>query len=155
MNHEKQYADGKRNQLSYWASSEKLTGFSEASAIANGIVWNDDATASLDERARLWLDINCGFCHQPQGPAGTSGLFLHYQEEDPLRLGIEKTPVAAGRGSGNRRFDIVPGKPDESIMIFRMESDDPGIMMPELGRSVKHTEGIALIRKWIAEMRKN
>ena len=154
LNHDKQYDGVRRNQLSYWASSEKLIGFAETNAKANGIVWNDDASGSLNDRARLWLDINCGFCHQPQGPAGTSGLFLHYQEEDPLRLGVEKTPVAAGRGSGNRRFDIVPGRPDESIMMFRMESDDPGIMMPELGRSVKHTEGIALIRKWIAEMKK-
>ncbi len=153
LNHEKQYADGRKNQLLYWTSLKKLSGFNVADAKATGIVWNDETTGSLNERARLWLDINCGFCHQSQGPAGTSGLFLQYQEKDPLRLGIEKTPVAAGRGSGNRKFDIVPGHPYESILLFRMESDDPGIMMPELGRSVKHTEGIALIKKWISEMK--
>jgi hypothetical protein len=30
-----------------------------------------------------------------------------------------------------------------------MDSDDPAMMMPELGRSVIHREGVALIREWI------
>ncbi|WP_336515993.1 SO2930 family diheme c-type cytochrome [Pollutibacter soli] len=153
MNHDMMYSSGKQNQLLYWEQNDKLSGFKPSDAKNVGIVWNDPATGTLDQRARLWLDINCGFCHQPQGPAASSGLHLHMQESDPLRIGINKTPVAAGRGSGDRRFDIVPGKPVESILIFRMESDDPGIMMPELGRSVKHQEGIALIKEWIAGMK--
>jgi uncharacterized repeat protein (TIGR03806 family) len=153
LNHEMMYPSGRENQLLFWQKSGKLAGFKPSEARNVGIVWNDAATGTLDQRARLWLDINCGFCHQPQGPASGSGLHLHMQETDMLRIGINKTPVAAGRGSGDRRFDIVPGKPDESILMFRMESDDPGIMMPELGRSVKHQEGIALIREWIAGMK--
>jgi hypothetical protein len=34
-----------------------------------------------------------------------------------------------------------------------MESDDPGIRMPELGRQLPHAEGIALIKNWIKTMR--
>jgi hypothetical protein len=30
-----------------------------------------------------------------------------------------------------------------------MDSDDPSVMMPELGRSVVHREGVQLIRQWI------
>ena len=30
---------------------------------------------------------------------------------------------------------------DESILTYRMESTDPGIMMPELGRKMVHKEG--------------
>jgi hypothetical protein len=33
-----------------------------------------------------------------------------------------------------------------------MESSDPGVMMPELGRAVAHDEAVALIREWIAKM---
>jgi hypothetical protein len=33
-----------------------------------------------------------------------------------------------------------------------MASTDPGSMMPELGRSLAHAEGVALIQQWIAEM---
>jgi hypothetical protein len=55
--------------------------------------------------------------------------------------------------SAIRRYGIVPGKPSESILVFRMESDDPGIRMPELGRQLKHQEGVALIKDWIREMK--
>jgi hypothetical protein len=67
-------------------------------------------------------------------------------------LGIMKPPVAAGKGSGGREFSIVPGKPDESIILYRMKSDDPGIMMPEIGRTVVHDEGVALIKDWIKNL---
>lgn len=103
--------------------------------------------------ARSYLDANCGHCHNPQGPASTSGMFLDYFENDPERLGVHKTPVAAGRGSGNRRFGIVPGKPAESILLFRMQSDDTGIRMPELGRQLAHREGLDLIESWIKNMK--
>ena len=36
--------------------------------------------------------------------------------------------------------------------MFRMEHSDPAIAMPELGRSVVHAEGVALIREWISMM---
>ncbi|MCE7922500.1 MAG: hypothetical protein DYG98_05565 [Haliscomenobacteraceae bacterium CHB4] len=103
--------------------------------------------------ARAYLDANCGHCHNPHGPASTSGMFLDVFENDPERLGVNKTPVAAGRGSGDRKFGIVPGKPSESILVFRMESDDTGIRMPELGRQLAHKEGLELIKAWIKEMK--
>jgi hypothetical protein len=63
-----------------------------------------------------------------------------------------KTPIAAGIGSGGLKYDIVPGKPDQSILHYRMHSLQPGIAMPELGRKMAHTEGLALITDWINEM---
>jgi hypothetical protein len=79
-------------------------------------------------------------------------LFLDIHEKDITRLGINKTPVAAGRAAGNLAFDIHPGKPDKSIVIYRMKSTDPGIAMPEVGRELVHKEGIELISKWIKEL---
>ena len=67
-------------------------------------------------------------------------------------FGICKTPVAVGRGSGDRPYDIYPGNPDESILVYRMEHSDPAIAMPELGRGVVHAQGVALIRDWIAAL---
>ena len=40
-------------------------------------------------------------------------------------------------------------------MIYRFESTDPGIMMPELGRTMVHKEGLELIRNWIESMDDN
>jgi len=67
-------------------------------------------------------------------------------------MGVCKPPVAAGQGTGNRRFGIVPGRPEESILLYRMESTDPGAMMPELGRGLAHEEGNALVRRWISAL---
>jgi uncharacterized repeat protein (TIGR03806 family) len=112
----------------------------------------DPATGTLEVRARTWLDINCGFCHNPSGNARTSGLYLNAAETDMAALGVCKAPVATGRGSGGRLFDIVPGQPDASILVFRIESVEPEIRMPELGRNLVHAEGVALIREWISSM---
>ena len=115
----------------------------------------DNNHYSLNDRARAYLDMNCAHCHNSKGPANTSGLFLEYHEKDRKKLGVLKPPIAAGRGSGGLSFNIVPGKPNESIFIFRMESTDPGILMPESGRKMVHKEGVALIRNWIESMGEN
>ena len=115
--------------------------------------WPPDPTTSVEAVARSYLDINCGHCHSPIGPADTSGLFLHFDETSLRRLGACKQPVAAGRGSGGRLVSIAPGSPEDSIMHFRMQSTDPGEMMPEIGRSLVHEEGVAVIDAWIRSMR--
>ena len=140
------------NQLAHWAKSGLLTGLPALNEVAKTPVWNDPKTATLDGRARAWLDINCAHCHNPDGPAKSSGLYLHAQETDLTHLGLMKAPVAAGRGSGNRPFGIVPGQPDQSILLYRLESTDPGAMMPEVGRKMAHAEGVALIREWIQSL---
>ena len=111
-----------------------------------------DESKPLDKRARAWLEINCMHCHNPVGPANTTGFVLDYFETDPIKLGVMKPPVAAGRGSGGLLFDIVPGKPEESILVHRIESTDPGVMMPELPRRLVHKESAKLIRAWIKAM---
>ena len=58
----------------------------------------------------------------------------------------------ADRGSSTFEFDIAPGHPEQSILIYRMNSTDPGEMMPELGRQRVDTRAIALMRDWIAGM---
>jgi hypothetical protein len=49
-------------------------------------------------------------------------------------------------------FAIEPGRPERSILVYRMESTDPGVMMPELGRQRVDAHGVELIREWIAAM---
>ncbi|QNN48135.1 hypothetical protein H9L17_06285 [Thermomonas brevis] len=141
---------GSENQLAHWQKIGYLTDV-PAGELPKNPSW-DDPAAPLDARARSYLDINCGHCHSRKGAARTSGMWLDATTRDLLRLGRCKLPIAAGQGTGNRPWDIAPGKPDDSILPYRMESVDPGVMMPELGRSVVHAEGVALIRDWIAAM---
>jgi len=151
LNSDYSYESGRMNQLQYWKQHALLQGLPDGDIPANAN-WLDEKK-SLDARARAYLDINCGHCHRPDGPANTSGLFLYAHETNATALGVMKTPIAAGRGSGNRKYDIVPGKPDASILLFRMQTIDPGIAMPEIGREQLHAEGIALLREWIRQMK--
>ena len=66
-----------------------------------------------------------------------------------------KPPIAAGRGTSKLKYTIVPGEPEKSIMLYRIRSTDPGIMMPELGRRLTHMEGAELVREWIKAMPKS
>ncbi len=58
----------------------------------------------------------------------------------------------AGSGSGGLNYDIVPGNAAESILVFRMASNDLEVRMPEIGRSIVHPEGVELIAEWINAM---
>jgi uncharacterized repeat protein (TIGR03806 family) len=126
-----------------WFSDEEIFPLSES--------WQDPS-ASLEDRALAYLNIQCGHCHNPEGAADTSGLILDSTQTLAINRGVCKPPVAAGGGAGALRYSIVPGQPEESILLYRMRSDKPDEMMPELGRSLIHSEGVDLISRWIAEM---
>ncbi len=111
-----------------------------------------DPKVPIESRARAYLDINCGHCHSPNGAGDTSGLWLQADVTALNRLGVCKAPIAAGQGTGGNRWGIHPGRPDDSILVYRLMSRDPGAMMPELGRSLVHEEGVALVRDWIKGM---
>lgn len=149
LNRDFAYADGAENQLDRLMRLGLLAGApSAAEAPRAADAFNADQP--LEARARAYLDINCAHCHSEVGPADTSGLHLGPATAHNAHLGLCKPPIAAGSGSGGRRFAIAPGAPESSILLFRMESTDPGAMMPELGRSTVHAEGVALIRDWIS-----
>ena len=144
----RQLNDG--HQLQNWSTTGLLKGLPKDHIPA--LVNYSDASASLDDRVKAYLDINCAHCHNPTGPARSSGLYLTWDSKDRTAYGFFKAPVAAGRGSGNLSYDIVPGKPEQSILHYRMASRDPGVMMPELGRQLTHHEGVELVRSWIASL---
>ena len=144
----RQLNDGQ--QLQHWETAGLLKGLPKDHIPA--LVNYSDASASLDDRVKAYLDINCAHCHNATGPARSSGLYLEWNSKDRTAYGFFKAPVAAGRGSGNLSYDIVPGKPEQSILHYRMASRDPGVMMPELGRQLTHHEGVELVRSWIQSM---
>ncbi len=137
------------HQLAEWAALGRLAGLpAEPPRLPR---W-DDGSAPVADRARAYLDVNCGHCHSRSGLASNSGLYLRFSETGAAAQGIFKRPVAAGRGSGGLSFAIVPGDPDASIIVHRMASNEPGVMMPQFGRSLPHAEGVALVRAYIAAM---
>ncbi|HMV40991.1 MAG TPA: SO2930 family diheme c-type cytochrome [Leptospiraceae bacterium] len=143
------YSDGEENQLLKWKKLGYLTGLTDIPTTPSFPNFESIKKENLREQARAYLDVNCAHCHNPEGVANTSGLMLNYEETNKNKIGFCKTPVASGKGSGNMLYDIYPGKPDQSILLYRMMSNEPDIQMPEIGRSIHHKEGVELIRQWI------
>jgi hypothetical protein len=86
------------------------------------------------------LSDNCFACHGPDAK----------QRKRSLRLDT-KTGAFAELDSGEGHA-LVPGKPDESILIDRIRSADPDRKMPPPNSGKKLTpEQIALIKKWVEE----
>ncbi len=115
-------------------------------------VWDNPHSGDIESRAKAYLHSNCAHCHSPQGPAANTGLYLEYKRKNSRKRGFCKSPVAPGIGSGGRPFAIYPGKPEQSILTYRLKSRKLAIMMPEIGRDLVHKEGLSLVEKWIESL---
>ena len=150
LNREYSWWGNDASQLENWSANRLLEGFEGMAP--EGVRWSEPGNATLEQLARAYLDANCAHCHNPRGAADTSALHLNIDAPVDRLYGICKPPVAVGRGSGDRPFDVYPGRPQDSIVTFRMASSDPAIAMPELGRSAVHREGVHIVSEWIASL---
>ena len=152
LNRDFAYREGTENQLAHWSRLGALAG---APLPTGRRGWPPGTTRraarSTPAPAPGWRST-APTATIPAGPARSSGLDLLASQHNPAAFGVNKPPVAAGIGSGGREYDIVPGRPDESILAYRIASTHPGVMMPELGKRLVHEEGVALVRQWIAAM---
>ncbi|WP_025144228.1 c-type cytochrome [Pedobacter jeongneungensis] len=89
-----------------------------------------DISLPLEQRARAYMDINCAHCHQQGGFAGNTTLNLDY------RTGLEHTGI----------------KFNKSNIIIRT-SKMGEFHMPKLGTTVIDDDGIALMKKYISEIK--
>jgi mono/diheme cytochrome c family protein len=88
---------------------------------------------------RSILSDNCFACHGPDDKTRKAG----------LRLDTKDGAFAKLKSGG---VAIVAGKPDESDLIFRLESDDPELKMPPRKSGKKLTDQqIDLLRRWVEE----
>ncbi|MCB9257659.1 MAG: hypothetical protein H6579_11065 [Chitinophagales bacterium] len=153
LNWDLDYGNGElKNQLQKWQEMGYLNNFTAAENYQSIPSYKHE-DVDLNFRARAYLDANCAYCHNPLGPGSTSGLMLSYEVSDSSQLGYFKTPVAAGLGAGPHTFDIYPSKADSSIIVYRMNSSEAGVMMPELGRVMIDQEGLDLVSAWINAMK--
>ena len=146
INKDFNYEEGEFNQLDYWMTKQIIDSY--PLELVSPVDWSDESQ-NINDRVRSYLDVNCGHCHSPTGNANSTGLYLHLDETRDIHLGIYKKPVATGRGSGGLKYSVVPGKPEESILLHRMISLDPGVMMPESGRALSHKKAVEMVRDWI------
>lgn len=153
LNKDFAYAQGSDNQLQHWQARGFLTGLPALAQVPQNALWGHPrAGETVEKQARSYLDANCSHCHNPKGAARTSGLYLDPHTPVSIAYGVCKPPVAAGGGTGGRLEDIHPGSPEKSVLSYRVGSDRPGDMMPELGRALVHREGLEILNRWIGSL---
>jgi hypothetical protein len=107
----------------------------------------DDASQILDTRARAYLHSNCAHCHIKWG--GGNAEFKLVSTLPLTELGIVGTRPGHGAFGLSDAALLVPGQPDRSIILHRMQITTLG-RMPHIGSRVPHESAIKLIREWIA-----
>ncbi len=105
-----------------------------------------DSTASLEERARSYLDANCAQCHRPGGTGPT----FDARHSTPLANQhlINATLVKGNVGADNARA-VAPKDIWRSAVYFRMGTTDPLAQMPTLARNLVDTSALAVLADWI------
>ncbi|MBT8256455.1 MAG: PQQ-dependent sugar dehydrogenase, partial [Bacteroidia bacterium] len=108
-----------------------------------------DATASLDEKARSYLDINCAYCHRPG--TGNRGDFNMSFYLELVQTGLLTATPYTTLGIPNEKI-VDPGNVSTSILYHRLNSVDPAIKMPPLAKNKIDTDAVNLIYDWIDQM---
>src|SRR5262249_35699325 len=88
--------------------------------------------------------------HNPNAAADWSGLTLDWGDRAPGLLGVCKIPSSAG-DTGGLRFDLVPGHPEESVLLYRMQLTNSPYRMPE-GSRMPDARGLDVIADWIRSL---
>ena len=106
----------------------------------------NDLSASLEFRARSYIDVNCSSCHQP----GVNNVAMF---DARITTPIENQNLIYGEvvydeGLNNPRA-IIPQDVANSMIHFRMNSLATGIAMPPLAKDVVDSDGVQLIENWI------
>lgn len=139
------------NQISAWAEKGLLElpeGVDLATADKFCSPFGDDG--SLEERARVYLDVNCAMCHQPNGP-GNATIDLRFDTELAGTGMVGEAPAQNNMGIEDAEI-VAAGSPDRSTLLSRLETPGTG-RMPSIGSNIVDKKAVKLISEWIESLK--
>ena len=150
LNRDLTYAPGStENELRAWSrlglldtnlAGANLENFPKLAAM-------DDASRSVEDRARSYLDANCAQCHRPQGTVA----YFDARYDTPLaRQGLVDGHVLIDERVDGARV-IAPNDVWRSILLMRADTVE-AFKMPPLARNAIDTHGMELLRQWIESL---
>lgn len=147
LNFNYQYSDGNKNQLMKLVEVGYLENTLPAAIVS--VVDYKDSSHPIKLRMRSYFDANCAHCHIEGGEAYQLGLRFAFSEtetDENMGVGMQAEHPVPGY---NGRI-VQPGNVAQSILHYRVgTSSNIPYMMPPVGRTVTHGEGIQLIEDWI------
>jgi uncharacterized repeat protein (TIGR03806 family) len=150
MNHDFRYPSGVTdNELRSWNHIGLFAPAIPAADIANfpTLAASDDASRSLEDRARSYLDANCSHCHHPGGTVA----YFDARYTTPLaQQGLINGPVLLDQGIDRPRI-VSPHDIWRSISYMRIDTNGD-IRMPPLARETIDTQGVNLLGEWIRSL---
>ncbi len=106
----------------------------------------NDATVSLETRARSYLEVNCVSCHLPGGSGGNS---WDSRAATPLFATGLINGEAVNNGGNPENKLIVPRDVQHSVIWNRIAATNGFTRMPPIATRELDLENIALLAQWI------
>jgi uncharacterized repeat protein (TIGR03806 family) len=146
------FPDPGLNQLVDWSERGLLDTPLDAADVAAlpSLAPLSDASRTLEDRVRSYLDANCSMCHgenpnlrtrwdaRYSTPLGSQGLI-----DGPL---TGEAVLPAGT------LVVTPGDPARSALWLRDGSNDPALRMPPLGRQSVDSDYLDVLEAWIESL---
>lgn len=108
-----------------------------------------DPSASLDDRARSYLHVNCAHCHRLHAGSAVLSKMTYDLPLNKTDM-IDVRPTQGTFGIHDARV-IAPGDPYRSVLLYRMSKLGGG-RMPYIGSSEIDREGVDLIFEWLSKL---
>lgn len=140
------YGKFSRNQLEHW----KRIGYIDntlpnLASIYSAVDWRD-TSKPLELRAKSYIDINCAHCHRVGGHCDYVPQRFNFSNMDMYTFGICLPPLF---NIPDNPYVINAGDADHSELMYRINTNEGSEMMPIIGRTIIHEEGVALMREYI------
>lgn len=153
LNFDYNYGNESKNQLAKWVEQGYLDSNFTYPTVANTCVDYHDTSKPVDLRMRSYFDINCAHCHNNN----------RHCDYRLLRLSFKNTGLANGLSNMGVCMNtedmqgfqpalskiVTPMNKNRSMLYYRLNTTNASYMMPLHGRTIIHTEGVALIEEWI------
>lgn len=108
-----------------------------------------ETTASLNDRVRSYLHVNCAHCHQPHAGGSAIIELAHDVKLEDAKL-LNAKPGQGAFGISDAAI-IRPGDPLGSVLHYRLAKTGSG-RMPRVGSEEIDDVAVAMIREWIREL---
>jgi uncharacterized repeat protein (TIGR03806 family) len=107
----------------------------------------EESDRSVEDRARSYLDANCGYCHRPGGAAAD----FDARYRTPLdRQALVNAPARINFGLDHAR-QVAPNDPWRSVVLVRLGTLEQ-TRMPPLGHERVDQRGIELLTEWVQSL---